>query len=47
MPDGVANAVYGPSHNAFYDEVLNAYFVYIASDSADNGTMWAYRHGPP
>jgi len=47
MPDGVANAVGYPSHNAFYDEVLNAYFVYVASDSADNGTMFAYRHATP
>jgi hypothetical protein len=35
------------SHNAFYDPVLNTYFVYMAGDSADNGTMFAYRYRNP
>ncbi len=33
-----------PSYHAFYDPDLNAYFVYVATDSATNGDMWAYRH---
>lgn len=35
------------SHNAFFDPVLNAYFVYAAGDSADDGTMFAYRYRNP
>jgi hypothetical protein len=30
--------------SAFYDPELNAHFVFVAGDSADNGTMWAYRY---
>lgn len=33
-----------PSFSAFYDAELNAAFLYIASDSTDNGIMWAYRY---
>ena len=32
------------SFSAFYDAELNAYFLYAATDSADNGVMWAYRY---
>jgi hypothetical protein len=30
--------------NAFYSPELNAHFIHIAGDSADNGVMWAYRY---
>ena len=33
-----------PSFNAFFDPELNAYFVHAATDSEDNGLMWAYRY---
>jgi len=35
----IRNGNYG-----FYDPQLNAYFCHFASDSADDGTMWAYRY---
>jgi hypothetical protein len=35
------------SFNAFYDAQLNAYFVYAAGDSLDDGMMWAYRYAKP
>ena len=41
------DAIGYPSFNAFYDTVTNAYFVYAASDSGDNGTMFAYRWAAP
>jgi hypothetical protein len=37
------DAVGYASYNAFYDPELNAYFVHAATDSEDNGTMFAYR----
>ena len=37
--ESVRNGNYG-----FYDPVLNTYFCHFASDSADDGTMWAYRY---
>ena len=30
--------------NCFYDSTLGVHFVYMASDSTDNGTMWVYRY---
>ena len=30
--------------HAFYSPEVNAHFVYLAGDSDDNGTMWAYRY---
>ena len=30
--------------NAFYDPVLNAHFFNVGGDSADNATVWVYRH---
>lgn len=47
MPDEVIDAIGYPSFNAFYDAQTNAYFVYAASDSGDNGTMFAYRWRTP
>jgi hypothetical protein len=47
LPAEVVGAVGYPSFNAFYDPVLNAYFVHAATDSTDNGTMWAYRWATP
>jgi hypothetical protein len=44
LPSEVVNAVSYPAHNAFYDPELNVYFLYIATDSTDNGVMWAYRY---
>ena len=44
MPDEVFESAANASYNAFYDPTLNAYFVYAAADSGDNGTMWAYRY---
>lgn len=43
LPDEMLDSVGYASFNAFYDPVTNAYFVYAATDSEDNGTMWAYR----
>ena len=43
LPDEVADSVGYASFNAFYDPVTDAYFVFAATDSEDNGTMWAYR----
>lgn len=43
LPTEVAEAVGYPSHNAFYDPQLNAYFCHIATDSKDNGVIWVYR----
>jgi hypothetical protein len=36
-----------PCWHAFYSPELNAYFVYVAQDSDDHGTMWAYRFKIP
>ncbi len=47
IPDEVMDSVSYASFNAFYDPVLNAYFVYAAGDSSDIGTMWAYRWATP
>lgn len=43
MMDSVGSA----SFHAFYDEPLNAYFVYAAGDSEPDGMMWAYRYAKP
>lgn len=40
LPDSVNR----PQHHAFYDARTNAYFWYVASDSADNGRMFVYRY---
>jgi hypothetical protein len=42
--DEVRTSVSYPSHHAFYDPALNVYFLYLATDSGDNGIMWAYRY---
>jgi hypothetical protein len=44
MPSEVRDAVSYPQHHAFYDSRLNVYFLYVAGDSSDVGTMWAYRY---
>lgn len=44
IPDEVRSSISYPSHHAFYDPELNVYFLYMAGDSSDDGTMWAYRH---
>lgn len=36
---GIRNGNFG-----FFDPGLNAYFCYFAGDSADDGSMWVYRH---
>ena len=41
LPASVMNS--NASWNGFFDSELNAYFVYGATDSEDNGKMWAYR----
>ena len=38
---------YPPIYSGFYDPDLNAYSCHFASDSSDNGTMWAYRYKNP
>jgi hypothetical protein len=43
FPEGVLAGEYH-SENGFYDPALNAYFVYQAVDSEDDGVMWAYRY---
>ena len=30
--------------NSFYSPEMNAHFIHIAGDSADDGVMWAYRY---
>ena len=47
LPSEVLNAASYPAFNAFYDTVLNAYFVYVAGDSGGDGTMFAYRWAAP
>lgn len=42
MPEDVVGS--SRTHHAFFDAELNAYFVYVAGDSADNGRMFVYRH---
>jgi hypothetical protein len=43
IPDEVLDSIGGASFNAFYDPVLDAYFVYAAGDSSPDGAMWAHR----
>jgi hypothetical protein len=47
LPSEVLDAVGWASFNAFYDTVSNAYFLYAASDSGADGTMFAYRWATP
>jgi hypothetical protein len=47
LPDEMLSSVSYPSVNAFYDPELNAYFVHLATDSEDNGVMWAFRYKNP
>ena len=42
MAKGIKNGNFG-----FHDPELNASYLYFASDSSDNGTMWAYRYKKP
>lgn len=44
MPQDLAKGVGYPSFHAFYDTQLNAYFLYIARDTPEQGVMWAYRY---
>ena len=44
MPEDVVHAVGYPQQHAFHDPELNAYFLYVAGDSADNGRMFVYRY---
>ncbi len=44
FPAVVFSAPTYPSFSAFYDTALNVAFLYAASDSTDNGVMWAYRY---
>jgi len=46
LPPEVVRSVRNGNHG-FYDPELNAYFCHFASDSSDNGTMWAYRYKKP
>ena len=46
LPPEVAGAIRNGNFG-FYDPVLNAYFCYFASDSADDGSMWVYRYKKP
>ena len=39
MPKGI-----GQCPSGFYNPELNAHFVHVAGDSADNGIMWVYRY---
>jgi hypothetical protein len=39
MPKEIAQCPSG-----FYNPELNAHFVHVAGDSADNGVMWVYRY---
>jgi hypothetical protein len=32
--------------HGFYSPEVNAHFFYLAHDSDDRGTMWAYRYKP-
>ena len=34
----------GQCPSGFYNPDLNAHFVHVAGDSADNGVMWVYRY---
>ena len=43
LPEGVAKGIKNGNFG-FYDPRLNAYFCYFASDSSDDGSMWAYRY---
>lgn len=38
-------AARGNAANSYYDANLDVHFVYVASDSGDNGVMLAYRYG--
>jgi hypothetical protein len=42
IPPEVAKSIKNGNYG-FYDPELNAYFCHFAGDSADDGTMWAYR----
>lgn len=44
LPAKVIASISYPSGGAFYDPELNVAFLYWAGDSADNGSMWAYRY---
>ena len=44
LHDAVLNSVPYGALSAFYDPVLDVYFVFLAADSRDNGIMWVYRH---
>jgi hypothetical protein len=43
LPDDVVQSIRNGNYG-FYDRELNAYFCHFASDSTDNGAMWAYRY---
>jgi hypothetical protein len=43
FPASVLASIAYPAFSAFYDPELNVAFVYAATDSMDNGVMWAYR----
>jgi hypothetical protein len=43
LPDDVVESIKNGNYG-WYDPRLNAYFCHFASDSADDGTMWAYRY---
>ncbi len=43
LPAAVVKSVRNGNHG-FHDPVLNAYFCHFANDSADDGTVWAYRY---
>jgi hypothetical protein len=46
LPENVAKSIRNGNYG-FYDRELNAYFCHFAGDSADDGTMWAYRFKNP
>ena len=47
LPASLYQQVGNPSFSAFYDPQTNAYYVFAAGDSMENGNMWAYRLASP
>jgi len=43
-PAPIPDAVFSGCVNGFYSPEVNAHFFYVAGDSNDRGTMWAYRY---
>ena len=45
IPPAVSAA--GECWHSFYSPEFNAHFLYVAGDSTDKGTMWAFRYKHP